>query len=75
MQNGDRVYYTHQAKGGITQKFPAVVLSVEEHNIKIRIGRLNVATQKIDTGIFTVSSETLSARRTPCNYEDELSGE
>ena len=75
MQNGDRVYYTHQDKSGITQKFPAIILSVEEDNIKIRIGRLNVATQKIDTGVFTVNSKTLSTRRTPCNYEEELLGE
>ncbi len=74
MQPSDRVYYTHTYKHGLQQKFPAIVLSADETSVEIRIGRLNVTTQKIEVAEYSVSPDSLSKRNSPCNYEDELLG-
>ena len=74
MQAGDRIYYTHVNANGLKTKFPAVVVDVADRKIHIRIGRLDVLTQKIVTKVFPVDADQTAPRETPCNYEDELCG-
>lgn len=75
MQPGDRIYYNHSDKNGLTQKYPAIVLSSTDTEVELRIGRLNVITQKIETAVFSVSREAVSRRNSKCNYEEELLGD
>ncbi|MEM7293290.1 MAG: hypothetical protein AAF420_07850 [Pseudomonadota bacterium] len=75
MQRGDRVYYLHTNNAGLVTKFPALILSLDVQQAQIRIGRMDVLTQKIVTAVYTVDTSKLTARNTPCNYEDELRGE
>lgn len=74
MQAGDMVYYLYTDKYGTEIKFPASILSGGEDGYLIRIGRLDVHAQKINTFESTVTADKLLPRSTPCNYEDELKG-
>ena len=74
MQTGDRVYYNHTNQQGMVTKFPAVILQADADDIRIRIGRLNVTTQKIETAVYGVAKDTLSPRNSKCNYEEDLLG-
>ena len=69
------VYYVHTDRNGHKPKFPAVVLNRMDDEATIRIGRLDVLTQKIVTAEYTVSVDKLSQRNTPCNYETDLRGD
>jgi len=72
MKADDRVYYQHTDKHGVPIKFAAIVLSVEDEGIKIRVGRFDVHSKEISTFESIVSSESLQPRSVPCSYEDEL---
>ena len=74
MQAGDMVYYLYTDKNGIEIKFPAWIISSDEDEFLIRVGRLDVHAQKINTFESTVTADKLLPRSTVCNYEDELKG-
>ena len=74
MNTGDMVYYLHTDKNGTEIKFPASILSSEDDGYLIRVGRLDVHAQKINTFESTVTADKLLPRSTPCSYEDELKG-
>jgi hypothetical protein len=72
MNVGDKVYYHHTDKRGYQIKYSAIVLATKLDTVQIRVGRLNVMSQKIETFEDEVSTEKLSKRATPCSFEDEL---
>ena len=72
MQAGDKVYYLYTGKDGTPIKFAAVVLSLEDDGIAIRVGRYDVHTREVSTFESVVSETSLQARTVPCSYEDEL---
>ena len=72
MNVGDKVYYHHTDKRGYEVKYPAVVLVTNPDTIHIRVGRLNVMSQKTETFEDDVPTEKLSKRATACSFEDEL---
>jgi len=72
MKAGDKVYYLHTNQLGNETKFAAMVISVEDDGIFIRVGRLNVDLQEIKTFESIVSSDVLIPRQTPCSFEDDL---
>ena len=75
MQTGDMVYYWHTDKNGFKAKYPAVVHALEADSASVRIGRMDVLTQKIMTADFVVAISALSERGTRCSYEDDLRGD
>ena len=72
MEAGDMVYYLHTNQLGNKTKFAAMVVSVEEDGIFIRVGRLNVDLQEIKTFESLVSADALVPRKTPCSFESDL---
>ena len=72
MNVNDKVYYLHTNKNGTPVKFAAVVLSVEDDKVSIRVGRYDVHSKEISTFESTVPVQTLQSRSVPCSYEDEL---
>ena len=72
MKAGDMVYYLYTDKQGVPIKFAAVVLSIEDDGIQIRVGRYDVHSKEISTFESVVSSASLQTRSVPCSYEDEL---
>ena len=74
MQSGDRVYYLYTDQHGLQTKFAAIVLSLEDDGIQIRVGRYDVHSKEISTFESIVASESLQPRSVPCSYEDELNG-
>ena len=74
MKPGDRGYYLSTGKNGTPIKFPAVVLSLEDDGVMIRVGRYDVHTQDIKTLESAVPARLLQPRSVPCSYEDLLTG-
>ena len=72
MNPGDRVYYLFTGKDGTPIKFPAVVLSLEDDGIMIRVGRFDVHKKEVRTFESVVPPDLLEPRSVPCSYEDEL---
>jgi RNA binding exosome subunit len=68
----DMVYYLHTDKQGVAIKFAAVVLSIEDDGINIRVARYDVHSKEVSTFESIVSSKSLQIRSIPCSYEDEL---
>ena len=74
MKPGDRVYYLYTGKDGTPIKFPAVVLSLEDDGVMIRVGRYDVHTQEVRTFESAVPENLLQPRSVPCSFEDQLTG-
>lgn len=72
MKPGDMVYYLHTDKQGVAIKFAAIVLSIEEDDVMVRVGRYDVHSKKVSTFESMVSGKSLQMRSIPCSYEDEL---
>ena len=72
MQAGDRVYYLHTDKYSKQVKYAAVILSPVGQDFEIRVGRLDVFAQKIETFETTVSTDNLAPRSVPCSFEEAL---
>jgi len=72
MDIGDKVYYLYTDKNGTQIKFAAVVLSLENDGILIRVGRYDVHSKEVSTFESTVTEDALEPRSVPCSYEQEL---
>ena len=72
MDIGDMVYYLYTDKNGTQIKFAAVVLSLENDGILIRVGRYDVHSKEVSTFESTVPEDALESRSVRCSYEQEL---
>ena len=72
MKADDMVYYLYTDKQGVAIKFAAVVLSIEEDGVMVRVGRYDVHSKEVSTFETVVSGKSLQLRSVPCSYEDEL---
>lgn len=75
MQTGDMVYYLFTDKHGVENKIPARVLSVDDEDVLISIGRYDVHSKEVSVMASTVRFSSLLSRQVPCSYEDELMAE
>jgi hypothetical protein len=66
------VNYLHTNQFGYETKFAAMVITVEDDDIFIQVGRLNVDLQKIKTFESVVPADSLVARNAPCSFENDL---
>ena len=74
MNAGDMVYYLYTDKYTKEIRFPALVISIEEEGIHIRVGRFDVLSNKLETFESTVPADKISCRLVPCSFESELNG-
>jgi len=74
MNAGDMVYYLYTDKYAKEIRFPALVVSIEEEGIHIRVGRFDVLSSKLETFESTVLANKISPRLVPCSFENELNG-
>ena len=72
MRVDDMVYYLHTDKHGVPIKFAAIVLSTEDDDVNIRVGRYDVHSKEVSTFEAVVSRKSLQTRSVACSYEDEL---
>ena len=72
MQAGDKVYYLYTDKYDNATKFAAVVISVEDDGILVRVGKFDVLLHEIKTFDSIVPAQKLSPRKTNCSFENEL---
>ena len=72
MQPKDMVYYLHTDKNGVPIKFAAVITSIEDDGIGIRVGRYDVHSKEVSTFAAVVPAESLQVRTVPCSYEADL---
>ena len=72
MQPGDKVYYLYTDKSGTPIKIAGIVLGLDPEGVKIRIGRYDTQTNKVNTLDSVVPESTLQARSVPWTFEDEL---
>ena len=72
MQSGDMVYYLYTDKYDKQVKYAAIVISRKGEEFQIRVGRLDVFSQKIVIFESAVSADKLSPRSIPCSFENEL---